>query len=35
MWTFGRKLAAGFSISLVLLAAVGATSYRTFDALGA
>jgi methyl-accepting chemotaxis protein len=33
MWTFGRKLAAGFSISLVLLAVVGATSYRTFDAL--
>src|SRR5581483_10365821 len=33
MWTFGRKLAGGFSISLVLLAVVGAVSYRTFDAL--
>jgi methyl-accepting chemotaxis protein len=33
MWTFGRKLAAGFSISLILLAVVGAVSYRTFDAL--
>ena len=33
MWTFGRKLAAGFSISLVLLVVVGAVSYRTFDAL--
>lgn len=33
MWTFGRKLAAGFSISLVLLTVVGAVSYRTFDAL--
>ena len=33
MWTFGRKLAAGFSISLVLLVVVGAVSYRTFDTL--
>jgi len=33
MWTFGRKLAAGFSISLLLLALIGAVSYGTFDAL--
>jgi len=33
MWTFGRKLAAGFSISLVLLALIGAVSYQTFDSL--
>src|SRR3954463_16728120 len=33
MWTFGRKLAAAVSISLVLLLGVGAVSYRTFDSL--
>ena len=33
MWTFGRKLAVGFSVSLVLLVAIGTISYRTIDSL--
>jgi methyl-accepting chemotaxis protein len=33
MWTFGRKIIAGFAISFVLLAAVGAVAYRSIDAL--
>ena len=33
MWTFGKKLALGFSISLVLLLAIGAVSYRALDSL--
>ena len=33
MWTFGRKLAGGFSISVILLAVIGTVSYRIFDSL--
>jgi methyl-accepting chemotaxis protein len=33
MWTFGKKLAVGFSISLVLLVAIGVVAYRAIDAL--
>jgi CHASE3 domain sensor protein len=33
MWTFGKKLAVGFSISLVLLLAIGSVAYRTLDSL--
>ena len=32
-WTFGRKIAAGFALSFALLAAVGATSYRSISVL--
>lgn len=33
MWTFGRRIAAGFGVSFALLAIVGFISYRTVDAL--
>jgi methyl-accepting chemotaxis protein len=33
MWTFGRRIAAGFAVSFALLAVVGTISYRTVDAL--
>jgi methyl-accepting chemotaxis protein len=33
MWTFGRKIVAGFAISIVLLAAIGAIAYRAINAL--
>jgi methyl-accepting chemotaxis protein len=29
-WTFGRKIAGGFAIALVLLITIGAVSYRSF-----
>jgi hypothetical protein len=32
-WTFGKKIAAGFALSFVLLAAIGAMAYRSIDAL--
>lgn len=33
MWTFGRKIALGFAVSLVLLLCIGAIAYRSIDAL--
>jgi methyl-accepting chemotaxis protein len=33
MWTFGKKLAMGFSVSLVLLVAIGTVAYRALDVL--
>ena len=33
MWTFGKKLAVGFSVSLVLLVAIGTVAYRALDVL--
>jgi len=33
MWTFGRKIAAGFAISFVLLAGIGGVSYSSISAL--
>ena len=32
-WTFGRKIAAGFALSLVLLIAIGAVSYLSITKL--
>jgi CHASE3 domain sensor protein len=32
-WTFGKKIAAGFALSFVLLAAIGAIAYRSIDVL--
>ena len=32
-WTFGRKIAAGFALSFVLLIAIGAISYRSLNTL--
>jgi methyl-accepting chemotaxis protein len=32
-WTFGRKIAAGFSLSVAILLAVGAVAYRSTDLL--
>src|ERR1700688_4002167 len=32
-WTFGRKIAAGFALSLVLLTAIGGVSYRSITKL--
>src|ERR1035438_10213972 len=32
-WTFGKKIAAGFALSFVLLAAIGAIAYRSINAL--
>jgi methyl-accepting chemotaxis protein len=32
-WTFGKKIAAGFALSFVLLAAIGAVAYRSINAL--
>jgi len=34
-WTFGRKIAGGFALALVLLIAIGAVSYRSFAKLAA
>jgi CHASE3 domain sensor protein len=33
MWTFGRKIAAGFSLALVLLTAIGFVAYRSINSL--
>src|SRR6266700_4238109 len=33
MWTFGKKIAAGFAVSFALLAAIGVVSYRAADSL--
>jgi CHASE3 domain sensor protein len=35
MWTFGRKIAAGFALSFLLLVGIGAVSYRGLDTLTA
>ena len=32
-WTFGKKIAAGFALSFVFLAAIGAVAYRSIDIL--
>jgi len=32
-WTFGKKIAAGFALSFVLLAAIGAVAYRSINTL--
>src|SRR5260370_34378627 len=32
-WTFGRKIAAGFALSFVLLLAIGSVSYRSIGKL--
>src|SRR5258706_10277784 len=33
MWTFGRKIAAGFATSFLLLLGIGVVAYRSTDAL--
>ena len=33
MWTFGRRLAAGFGLSFLLLAIIGIVAYRGVDTL--
>ncbi len=33
MWTFGKKIAAGFAMSFVLLAVIGVVAYRSIDSL--
>jgi methyl-accepting chemotaxis protein len=33
MWTFGRRVAAGFAVSFTLLVAIGLVAYRNFGAL--
>ena len=33
MLTFGKKVAAGFGLAFVLLAAIGAVAYRSIDTL--
>ncbi len=33
MWTFGRKIAAGFTLAFVLLLGIGGVSYRSISAL--
>jgi methyl-accepting chemotaxis protein len=33
MWTFGRRIAAGFAIAFALLAVIGFAGYRTIDSL--
>src|SRR5258708_12608439 len=33
MWTFGRKIAAGFTLAFLLLLGIGAVSYRSINAL--
>lgn len=33
MWTFGRKIAAGFAVSFALLALIGVVAYRSVDTL--
>ena len=32
-WTFGKKIALGFAMSFVLLAAIGFVAYRSIDSL--
>ncbi len=32
-WTFGRKIAAGFALSLVLLIAIGTVAYTNISKL--
>jgi methyl-accepting chemotaxis protein len=32
-WTFGRKIAAGFTVSFILLLAIGGIAYRSIDSL--
>jgi methyl-accepting chemotaxis protein len=33
MWTFGRRIAAGFALSLILLLLIGTVAYRGIDSL--
>jgi methyl-accepting chemotaxis protein len=33
VWTFGKKIALGFALSFVLLAAIGGLAYRSIDSL--
>ncbi|HZL19787.1 MAG TPA: CHASE3 domain-containing protein [Polyangia bacterium] len=33
MWTFGKKVAAGFGLAFLLLAAIGTVAYRSIDTL--
>jgi len=33
MWTFGRRIAAGFALAFLLLAVIGAVAYRSISAL--
>jgi methyl-accepting chemotaxis protein len=33
MWTFGRKIAAGFALSFLLLSAIGTVAYRSISVL--
>jgi CHASE3 domain sensor protein len=33
MWTFGRKIAAGFAVAFTLLATIGLVAYRSIDLL--
>lgn len=33
MWTFGRKIAAGFTLSFLLLVGIGTVAYRTIETL--
>ena len=33
MWTFGRRIAAGFAIAFALLAVIGAVAYQSIDAI--
>jgi methyl-accepting chemotaxis protein len=33
MWTFGKRIALGFAMSFVLLAAIGGVAYRSVDSL--
>jgi methyl-accepting chemotaxis protein len=33
MWTFGKKIAAGFALSFALLAGIGVVAYRSLDSL--
>jgi methyl-accepting chemotaxis protein len=33
MWTFGRKIAAGFALAFLMLAAIGSVAYRSISSL--
>src|SRR5579864_1591743 len=33
MWTFGKKIAAGFAVAFALLAIIGFSAYRSIDTL--
>ena len=33
MWTFGRKIAAGFTLAFLLLLGIGAVAYRSITSL--